>query len=139
MADCYIVRRGGGSSGGGMPKFSYTGTYVLVDDGDDNWRIKFLTSGKLVFEKSPGGIDVFLCGGGAGGRSAASPWGNVGWGGGGGGKTTTSKGFVPQKGTEYEIVVGAGGSVGTAGGKSTAFGLSASGGSIGASAKIICK
>ena len=125
---------GGGSSGGGMPKFSYTGTYNLVDDGDGNWRIKFLTSGKLTFDKSPGSIDVFLCGGGGGGRNPAYPYGNVGWGGGGGGYTTTVlNALVPEKNKEYEIVVGAGGAVDAVGGKSTAFSLSAEGGKIGAS------
>ena len=124
----------GGGAGGGMPKFTYSGNYTLLDDGDDNWRVKFLTSGTLTFEKNPGTIDVFLCGGGAGGRKAAG-WAGWGAAGGGGGYTKTQV-FTPQKDTEYEIIIGAGGAVDTVGGASSAFGFSANGGNIGGSSYL---
>ena len=102
MGDCYIVRRGGGGRlGNGLPEFAYTGQYDLVDDGvaadgkTQNWRIKFLTSGKLTFSKlgsGRNGVDVFCVGGGGPGgytKETSGDWGHDG--GGGGGYTTTSK------------------------------------------------
>ena len=54
----------------GVPKFSYTGDYEIVNDddtaytkGSENWKIKFYTSGTLVVEEDVV-IDVFLVGGG---------------------------------------------------------------------------
>lgn len=128
-----IINRmaGGGGSDNGFPLFEYTGTYTLLDDGNKNWRIKFLTSGTLVMEESIS-VDAFLVGGGSsGGRgSNACYYG----GGGGGGYTKTEKGFVLQAGIGYSIVIGAGGAAGTsdasggnAGGASSAFGLTANG------------
>lgn len=135
MGDCYITRRGG--SGGGslknaFPVFTYSGNYELIDDGIaakmQNWRIKFLTSGTLRFTEAPGSIDVFLVGGGAGGANWSN--GSNPLGGGGGGRTLTDT-FVPQVGTDYEIVIGAGGPQYTNGGLSSAFGFAANGGSVG--------
>lgn len=123
-----------------IPEFTYTGDYEIVNDSDepitvsqDNWKIRFLTSGTLKFtylNGAEGGIDVFLVGGGGGASS----------GGGGGGYTTTQKNIKIEKGTVYEIVVGAGGgnsngsTTGLSGGQSSAFGVPVSGGS-GAGAK----
>jgi len=45
---CPGIIRIGGVSSNKLPSFTFTGTYTLVDDGDGNWRIKFLTSGTLV-------------------------------------------------------------------------------------------
>lgn len=93
------------------------GTYVVLDDGDGNWRIKFLSSGTFTPLKDMV-IDVFLVGGG-GGRTQA---------GGGGGYTTTVKSIVLGAGTAYAITVGAGGEGKVNGGASSAFGSQALGG-----------
>lgn len=131
---------GGASSIGQFPEFTYTGEYQLIDDGRangiQNWRIKFLSSGILTFTKSPTGgqagfeIDLFLVGGGGGGNASWNP--TTGGGGGGGGYTTTIRNLSVAVGTEYSIVVGAGGVQsnigGASGGASSAFGYSAEGG-----------
>lgn len=130
MSEAFLVRRGGsGSSKSGPPEFSYTGDFLLIDDGDENWRLKLLTSGNLIFTKlisAKKGIDVFLVGGGAGG-GLASQWGYTH--GGGGGYTKTSYVSSLKENYVYEIAVGAGGAVGSIGGASSAFGLSVQGGS----------
>ena len=57
------------SSGGqsiGVPKFTYTGAYQIIDDGNGDWRVKLLTSGELIFNKNVV-LDVFLVGGGGSG------------------------------------------------------------------------
>ena len=98
MGDCYITRRGGASGGTGLPEFTYTGTYNLIDDGNGDWRIKFLTSGKLIFTKlgaAANGIDVFLVGGGGGGANGSLV---VKLGGGGAGGYTNTKTVLVQKG-----------------------------------------
>lgn len=114
----------GGGVDAGLPKFTYTGNYQLVDDGKSNgrqnWRLKLLTSGTLTFTRSPGTLDVFLVGGGSGGHG----------GGGGGGTTGTLESVVASKDTGYSIVIGAGGSASVAGGKTSAFGLTKNGGYI---------
>lgn len=120
-----------------IPEFTYTGDYEIVNDSDepitvsqDNWKIRFLTSGTLTFTNlngAEGGIDVFLVGGGASGG---------GRGGGGGGYTKTQKSVSVNAGIEYPIIVGAGGLAPTtsnkvppnAGGATSAFGLTANGG-----------
>lgn len=120
-----------------IPEFTYTGDYEIVNDSDEpitvsenNWKIRFLTSGTLIFTSLNGagdGIDVFLVGGGASGG---------GRGGGGGGYTKTQKSVSVNAGIEYPIIVGAGGLAPTtsnrvppnAGGATSAFGLTANGG-----------
>ena len=120
----------------GLPEFTYTGTYDMIDDGDDNWRIRLLTSGMLTFSKlgtGEGNIDVFCVGGGGSGYCAPV---NRAAGGGGGGYTNTSTRTV-QKDTGYEIIIGAGGAKPSgewgvnAGGNTSAFGVTAKGGSGG--------
>lgn len=102
-----------------LPKFTYTGTSELIDDGGKNWRIKFLTSGVLtLFKKLI--VDVFLVGGGGAATGAS---------GAGGGYTKTVQSVELEPGS-YEIVVGAGG-VSADGGTTTAFGISAKGGKKG--------
>lgn len=118
-----------------IPEFTYTGDYEIVSDDDQpittsqgNWKIRFLTSGTLIFTNLNGaenGIDVFLVGGGGGGSRAA----------GGGGYTKTLKAVKVTVGTAYAIEVGAGGiagvgnsKAGSSGGTSNAFGASANGG-----------
>ena len=115
------------------PKFTYTGTYEYIDDGGGNWRIKFLTSGTFTPLKAMT-IDAFLVGGGGGGADASSFMnGNAG---GAGGYTKTEKQITLTKDTEYSIVIGSGGlgnnyyqSRSTKGGDTSAFGVTATGGS----------
>ena len=135
MGDCYITRRGGSAGGVGLPEFTYTGTYQLIDDGYGNWRIKFLTSGVLTFTKlgnASKGIDVFLVGGGGGCGNSSGVSDYLGPG--GGGYTKTTRQITVQVGMEYNIVIGAGGTkpnasnVQTRGGTTSAFNTSAEGG-----------
>lgn len=123
-----------------LPKFSYTGTYTIADEGDGNWRIKFLTSGTLIFTKLKGSIDLFLVGGGGGGSGSLTDWQGVLYGGsaGKGGYSTTVKSLSAASNTSYSIVIGGGGSgggtsgsswyPGSAGGSSSALGKTANGG-----------
>lgn len=105
-----------GSSGGGYipplveADFTYTGDYILVDDGDNDWRLKFLTSGIFTPRKDLL-IDVFLVGGGGGGAKYLG-------GGGGGGYTVTHRSVVLYRNTEYTVIIGAGGASETSGGAS---------------------
>lgn len=102
----------------GLPTFAYTGSYTTADDGNNNWRIKFLTSGTLTFSKLQGagsGIDIFCVGGGGGGGAS----------GGCGGRTTTVRAVTVTAGTSYQVIVGAGGAEGAPGGNSS-FGSLAS-------------
>lgn len=110
-----------------LPEFTYTGTSTLIDDGKGNWRIKFLTSGVFTPVKDML-VDVFLVGGGAGGRYSVMPNEAPG---GGSGYTTTASSIQLTAGTAYDIVVGAGGEKAAAGGKSSALGSEAAGGKAG--------
>jgi len=108
--------------------YTYSGSHEKIDDGSGNWRIKIKSSGTLKFTnlgKWNGVIDLFLVGGGGGtyeeGTRGAS-------GGGGGGYTKTKKSITVVEGTNYQIVVGAGGQAGADGGSSSGFGQSVSGG-----------
>ena len=112
------------------PAYSYTGTATFIDDGNYNWRIKFLTSGTLTISDKGNAntIDVFCVGGGAGGGKTGQ--GASSRGSGGGGYTTTSKGIAWTVGSAA-ITIGAGGAMGTSGGTTTAYGVSAGGGASG--------
>lgn len=133
MAKGMILRRGGGGTSGGLPEFTYTGNYTLIDDGDKNWRIKFLDSGTFTPGKDIT-IDACAVGGGGGPnrRGTASATGGCG------GFTTNQMGVVLSADTPYEIIIGAGAAAATViasgakGGTSSAFGLSALGGDGGA-------
>ena len=116
------------------PQYTYTGSSTFIDDGNGNWRIKFLTSGTLTFTNvgnGINGIDVFLVGGGGSGYYRSN---NQYSGGGGGGYTKTQKNVSIVNNTSYSIVIGAGGAIpttegtGNNGQASSAFGYSASGG-----------
>ena len=112
--------------------FTWTGgdnTCMVLDDGDGNWRIKFLSSGIFTPLKNMV-IDVFLVGGGGPGEGGTRPASSYcGGGGGGGGYTTTVRSIVLSANTAWSIVVGEGGAVNTvSGGDTTAFGATASGG-----------
>lgn len=129
MAECLITRRGREVSSTSLPEFTYTGNYSFIDDGEKNWRIKFLTSGVLTFTKlgnAKNGIDVFCVGGGS-----ANSYGV----GGCGGSTKTQKSVAVSAGTNYPITIGAGAQGGNnqslqggSGGNTTAFGVTGGGG-----------
>ena len=112
--------------------FNWTGgdgTYQVLEDGDGNWRIKFLSSGTFTPLRDMV-IDVFLVGAGGGGYKSVF-YGN----GGGGGYTKTVKSIVPTANTTYSIVIGTGGlayrdkdNPGTSGGDTSAFSETAAGG-----------
>ena len=117
---------------GDSPLFTYTGNCTVIDEGNDNWKVKFLTDGTLRF-KSNVNIDVFLVGGGGGGTSGGG--GNHYGNGGAGGYTTSSGNILVSANTDYNIVIGAGGTSGNGnnrnggtGGTSSAFGVEAAGG-----------
>ena len=124
-----------------LPRFTYTGTYTVVDDGDDGWRIKFLTSGTFKIQRSSANIDVFLVGGGASGTYAYYPdesYYPQGGGGAGSGYTLTQKNINIVRGGIYAIIVGEGGlpvgggqtyAFGNNGGNTAAFGYTVGGGS----------
>lgn len=119
------------------PAYTYTGNHQLLDDGNYNWRIRFLTSGTLTFTSlgnGASGIDVFCVGGGGGGCGGRRD-GGAGGGGGGGGYTRTTTGVAAQMNTGYAVVIGGGGSPGYDstlaagnGGNTSAFGVVAGGG-----------
>ena len=110
--------------------FSYTGSKNVIHDGNGNWRVKFLASGRFDLYSSLS-IDLFLVGGGGSGYYRSN---NQYSGGGGGGYTRTQKNVSIDNNNSYNIVVGAGGAIpttqgtGNNGQASSAFGYSASGG-----------
>lgn len=114
----------------GVPEFTYSGTYNVIDDGDGNWRIEFLDTGTLTFNKlgsAKDGIDAFIVGAGAGGGPSTTKindYVTTKGAGGGGGRTKTVKNIPVEKGEPYTITVGAGGAISTNGGVSSAFGNS---------------
>ena len=126
----------------GVPVFTYTGNYEIVDDNNNaltdlkakNWRVRFLTSGELTITNLKGannGIDIFLVGGGGGGaQNIAGSSKGSGCGGGGGGQTKMFSNVLLNKNTEYTITIGAGNKDGynVSGGWSSAFGYTAEGG-----------
>lgn len=112
---------GSGAAGAGIPKYTYTGVSTVVDEGNKNFKIRFLTSGILNFSSLGGlksGIDIFVVGGGAGGIAPSSSTAWAGTPGGGGGYTNTVRGVSILPGTNYQVVVGDGGAVGANGGAS---------------------
>lgn len=122
--------------------FTYSGECQVIDESTEaynNWKIKFLTSGTLMFTANMN-IDVFCVGGGgsgAGGGATGSPSKRTDLpsAGGGGGYTKTIKNVNIIKNTSYSIVVGAGGAIPTAASTSGNSGGSSSMSSIsGASA-----
>lgn len=117
-----IFNYGKGGTALKLPEFTYTGAYSLLNDGDDNWRIKFLTSGTLTFTDRTRTVDAFLVGAGGG---AITTW----EGGAGGGYTNTQFSIVLLAETGYVITIGAGVSGGS-GGQTAAFGYTANGGNV---------
>lgn len=92
-----------------LVKFEYTGRYEIVDDGDENWRLRFLSTGDFTpLEELT--VDLFAVGGGAGGWAGLL---GTGRGGGGGGYTATTKNVTLTAGAVYRVQVGSGGSRGS--------------------------
>ena len=117
----------------GSPAITFTGgdENIRIENGDSvyDWKIYILGNGTLTFTDETPDIDVFLVGGGAAGNYA---WEKGA--GGGSGYTKTVSGLSIKVGTNYDIIVGAGGigsqkAGGMAGGATSAFGYTASGGS----------
>ena len=108
-----------GSVGNAPYDITYTGDCTVIDDGDGNWRVKFLTTGTFTSINNAN-IDIFLVGGGGGGNYS----------GGGGGYTKTVKNVDISGNTNYTITIGAGGN-NAAGGKTSAFDFAANGGARG--------
>lgn len=120
-----IIRRGGTTSG--IPQFTFKkadgitdALRTVLDDGEGNWRIKFLESGTFTPERTIT-FDLFIVGAGGGGASGYH-------GGGGGGYTGTWLSIVFQAGISYAIVIGAGGGINGTGGTTSAFSYSRTGG-----------
>lgn len=109
------------------PMFTYNGSYNVLNDGNGNWRVKFLGGGTYTSNVTTT-IDVFLVGGGGGG--GVYPLGASGGGGGGSGYTQTYK-AISLSATNYSITIGAGGGSNSNGGSTSAFGKSVSGGNPG--------
>lgn len=138
MGACFLYgKTGNGASGKKVPKFTYTGDYKIEDGETENWKVRFLTGGTLVFKSTPPAIDVFCVGGGAGGQRNEDSGYDPCRPGGGGGYTKTTKNVAVKKGESYQIVIGAGGagldyvkggSYGNNGGATSAFGCTAKGG-----------
>ena len=90
---------------------TYTGNCEVVDDGNNDWKVKFLTTGTFTLN-SDLSIDIFVVGGGGGGAkgSAYKAQASRGGGGGGGGAAITVKSFPATTNTTYGIDIGAAGS-----------------------------
>ena len=97
-----------------------SGTYQVIDDGNKNWRIKFLSSGTFTPLKDML-IDAFLVGGGGGGGNS-NPFGGAATSGG----NSTAFGITADGGTGGSTVGGSGGSGG--GGSTDANGSGVKGG-----------
>ena len=112
----------------GSPLYTYTGESTFIDDGNGNWRIKFLTSGTLTFTNMAStNIDVFCVGGGGGGGS--QPQTGTGGGGGGGGYTKTTSNVAITLGSSFYVTIGEGGAAnGGRGGTTSFLSVSAAGG-----------
>lgn len=84
--------------------YSYSSSNQPIDDGDGNWRIKFLQSGTLTVAEDVY-VDIFAVGGGGNGGFYSST--NAGGGGGAGGYTTTTRNVKLEKDKTYVVTVGA--------------------------------
>ena len=64
---------GGGMPGKGVPVFTFSGEYQLVNESGEDWHVELKTSGTLNFQKlrnAKDGIEVCLVGGGNSGGNA---------------------------------------------------------------------
>ena len=104
------------------------GTVTTCRVGDEKYRVhSFSQSGQFTIPHH-GHVEVLVVGGGGG--SGGGAWPYLGGGGGAGGVVHKSELFITNG--VYDIVIGTGGAVGTSGGETTAFGLTAWGGGHGA-------
>ncbi len=101
---CPVIMRVGGGSTARDFDYTFSGISSLIDDGDGHIRIKFLSSGTVVFNKDMI-FDIFCVGGG--GSGACGGGGAPGYG--GGGYTNTYSSIVLYKDVEYTVTIGAGG------------------------------
>lgn len=111
--------------------FDYTGgpdSWEFVAEDNNNWHIRFLTSGTLTVSKNME-LEVFLVGGGASGGSGQRS--DYAGGGGGGSGGAISTGTVTLNPTTYRITIGSGGTFWNDGTETTGFGLIAAGGGKG--------
>lgn len=102
----------------GIPKFTYTGNYCVMNDSEKDWRIKFLSSGVLMCQSEVGSIDVAAVGGNHSDDilDAAESFSQI-----------TGKNISVSESVEYPIIIGAGMPNGV-GGTTSAFDLQAIGG-----------
>lgn len=92
--------------------YTYSGTHSFIDDGDGNFRIRFLTSG-IFTPKKKIVVDIFVVGGGGGGNVLSGSYSRPG---GGGGYTGTWTNITLDAGIGYPVAVGAGGAANVNGG-----------------------
>lgn len=150
MIISYFPMGGEATGQKGLPEFTYSGDYELIEDGEAGWRLRFLTSGTFKLLSETMTADLFLVGGGGGGGGGSSySASKCGGGGGGSGYTTTALNVEIKAGTDYVITIGAGGAggaynqwgtqgVGGTGGVTSGFGYSANGGTGGGSLANNC-
>ena len=115
-----------------QPVYTFSGDAVLTRQNSYDWMLTFKTSGTLRFSSlgnCAGKADVFCVGGGGGGGAYSRSY--YGGGGGGGGSAVTSKGKSIAINTDYVITIGSGGAASSAGGNTSALGVSAAGGGTG--------
>ena len=136
QVDGIFVQQGGG--GPVFPEFTYTGDYHIVNEGTPDWKIYFTSSGTFT-PASNISVQVQAIGGGGGGNGGyADIKPRVG---GGGGNSMTGE-LILESGVSYEIKIGAGGtgggsgSQGKAGGTTSGFGLTATGGIYGVNVTV---
>ena len=112
-------------------QLEYTGECEATGIGTEEWKIRFLTTGKLKMNAEKMTIDIFTVGGGGGGGEDVAPTDgttkkDASIGGGGGGYTDTHRNINvnakedAEKG-KYQITIGAGGDKGKNGGKTTMY------------------
>lgn len=106
--------------------YSYTGTSKYIYEGDNNWCLKFLTSGTFTPTKNTN-IDIFVIAGGSGGANGTSSATSAA--GGKGGAAVTVRNQSLLAGQAYDVVVGEGGVAATSGAASSFGSLCSASGS----------
>lgn len=99
-------------SGGGV-QYTFSGTSSFSGDVAGDWELQLKTTGNLVFQSLKTPVDIFLVGGGAGGRTATNnQYTSYGGEGGSGGYTSLYSNQTLTLNTTYVATIGAGGSPG---------------------------
>lgn len=114
----------GGSSGGGLPPYSFTGVGPVTreDSETGDWEMAFLGNCTISFSKDVD-VDVFAVGGGqAGGGGSAYTLQYAYGGDGGNGGGIVNRSMALSKDTAYSVAIGGSGA------STTAFGLTAEAG-----------